>query len=117
MNISPEQDLLASILPSGILEYFTISTLKNNPDSFNIYLEEKNIHPIEYKGQELTSKGFFELITVQDFSLRGKAVFLKTRRRRWFNKDIGLTVFRDWASSSKGNASDTGIRGFFKSIG
>ena len=105
---------MASILPSGILEYFTISTFKNNPDSFDIYLEEINIHPEEYKGHKLISKGFFEPITVQDFPLRGKAVFLKIRRRRWLNEDLGLPVYRNWSLVAKGTRLTQEFAAFLK---
>jgi len=37
----------------------------------------------------LHSKGFFPEIEVQDFPIRGKAVYLRVRRRRWEDPETG----------------------------
>ena len=37
-----------------------------------LYLEEKNVIPVEYQSCKFSSKGFYEKITVQDYSLRVK---------------------------------------------
>jgi hypothetical protein len=55
----------------------------------SLYLDEKNIISEEYSKDKLLSKGFFDEITVQDFPLLGKAVFLHIRRRRWLNLTTG----------------------------
>ena len=57
--------------------------------------EEKNTLPDGYSKEEYESKGFFNK-RVQDFPLRGKAVFLKVRRRRWRHKETGEELTRDF---------------------
>ena len=91
-----EKDYLSLLLPQGLLEFFkvTSATLKDN--AYHIYLEELNIHPEHLQGVKLVSKGFFEEVTVQDFPLRGKACFLKIKRRKWLNEETGKNVSRDW---------------------
>ncbi|AGA76704.1 ISAon1 family transposase N-terminal region protein [Echinicola vietnamensis] len=77
------KDFLGLFLPAGILEYFEISSIDNRQDAYYIGLDENNIFPEEYSSHNLESKGFYEASTVQDFPIRGKACYLKVRRRRW----------------------------------
>lgn len=116
MSKDHTQALLEAFLPSGILEYFTLSDYKIHPDRFEIYLEEQNIHPKEYEGNKLTSKGFFEPITVQDYPIRGKSVFLKIKRRRWLNEDTGLVVYRNWELVAKGTRLTGEFAAFLKAL-
>ncbi|WP_456305213.1 ISAon1 family transposase N-terminal region protein [Dyadobacter helix] len=48
----------------------------------NKHLEEKNLHPIEFKDQKLESKGFLPEIYIQDFPIRNQKVTLCIKRRR-----------------------------------
>lgn len=91
-----ETNLLQFILPEELLEYFELSDAQKNSNSYTFYLSEKNIHPQEYTGQKLQSKGFFDEETVRDFPLRGKACFLKIKRRKWMNKETGKIGYRNW---------------------
>lgn len=85
---------LASLfLPSGLLERFELirveelGNTKNKKLEYHIWLDENNDLPAMYENYE--SKGFYPVKIVQDFPIRGKAVFLHIRRRRWRDK-IGL---------------------------
>jgi hypothetical protein len=109
-----EKQLLTAFLPSGILDYFSISDVTYNPDNFEIYLEEQNIHPQEYKGQKLSSKGFYQQISIQDYPVRGKAVYLKIKRRRWLNEDTGEIVTRNWELVAKGTRLTQEFAAFLK---
>ena len=73
------------LLPEGVLEYFEILKVDQSKTETSIFLQEKNIIPEEYIGRRLESKGFYEDSKVQDFPLRGKAVYLIVRRRRWID--------------------------------
>jgi len=72
--------------------------------------------PEEYHSDRLLSKGFFDEITVQDFPLRGKAVYLHIRRRRWLNQTTGAVVFRDWNMVAQGTRMTTEFASFLKAI-
>ena len=112
-----ELKLLANlVLPTGILEYFTIKTIEHQPDVYNIYLEEVNSKPLEYSNFKLTSKGFFEEISIQDFPIRGNKVFLHIRRRRWLNETTGDTVYRDWSLVAKGTRMTNEFASFLKEL-
>lgn len=91
-----EKDYLSLLLPQGLLEFFKVTSAVLKDNAYHIYLEELNIHPEHLQGVKLTSKGFFDEVTVQDFPLRGKACFLKIMRRKWLNEETGKNVSRDW---------------------
>ena len=74
---------LSLFLPSGILDYFTLVNHVSQDTCFILYLEEKATIPAEYSDLHLHSKGFLPEIEVQDFPIRGKAVYLRIKRRRW----------------------------------
>jgi hypothetical protein len=109
-------DIAQFVLPQGILEYFIVNDVKQSQQDLHFYLEEKNIIPQEYKDNKLTSKGFFEEIKVQDFPIRGKAVYLLIKRRRWFNEDIGINVYRNWELIAKGTRMTKEFAFFLKAI-
>jgi hypothetical protein len=90
------QALVRLLLPEGILEYFELIKVVEAIPGLNIYLEEKNITPIEYKDEKLESKGFLPEIYIQDFPIRNQKVTLCIKRRRWEVKDSGKVVTRDW---------------------
>ena len=91
-----EKDYLSLLLPQGLLEFFKVTSAVLKDNAYHIYLEELNIHPEHLKDVKLTSRGFYDEITVQDFPLRGKACFLKIKRRKWLNQETGKNESRDW---------------------
>ena len=109
-------DLLKILLPSDLLFYFELTDVKSSDTSTILFIEEKNIHPEQYKSDKLLSKGFYEPITIQDFPLRGKPCFLKVKRRRWLNEDTGAPVCRDWNMVAKGTRLTSDFAFFLKGI-
>jgi hypothetical protein len=114
--------LLAHFLPKGLLEHFTITSINDLEDTilkvkyFEIQLEENNIllrsDSIEYE-----SKGFTE-ITLQDFPIRGKAVYLKIKRRRWRHKLRSKEVVRnDFSFVAVGSGFTQELSDFLKGTG
>ncbi|AXE19394.1 transposase [Runella rosea] len=84
------------LLPEGILDYFELSEIVEGLTGLQIYLEEKNLPPSEYKNQKLESKGFLPERYIQDFPIRNQRVTLCIKRRRWEVKAAGEIVSRDW---------------------
>ena len=80
------------LLPEGTLDYFDIVDVKESGSEVVIYLEEKNVVPLEYASKETESKGFYDPVVVQDFPLRGKKVFLNIRRRWMLSLIIVISV-------------------------
>jgi len=109
-------NLAKLLLPDDISAFFTITDVTQSNEVITIYLEENNIQPQEYKNDKLVSKGFFESITVQDFPLRGKSVYLEIRRRRWTNETTGEIVWRDWEVVASGTRMTKEFASFLKVI-
>jgi hypothetical protein len=99
-----------------MLDYFEVTSVEKTEDSYTLSLSEKNQHPEEYAGQVLISKGYFEEITVKDFPIRGKACYLKVKRRRWLNEDTGKIVSIDWQLVAKGTRMTKEFASFLKAL-
>jgi hypothetical protein len=109
-------DLANFVLPIGVLDYFTITNINQTEEDLCIYLDENNIIPQEYKNDKVISKGFYEESRIQDFPIRGKAVYLYVRRRRWFNETIGEYICRDWTLVANGTRMTQEFASFLKVI-
>ena len=83
---------LSLFLPSGILDYFTLVNHVSQDTCFILYLEEKATIPAEYSDLHLHSKGFLPEIEVQDFPIRGKAVYLRIKRQQKYRRDWSLVA-------------------------
>jgi hypothetical protein len=88
-------ELIRLLLPEIIVESFELTSYKKGEEILHLYLKEINFIPKEYRQYKLSSKGFFDKITVQDFPIRGHQVYLHITRKRWLNEDSGQVVFRD----------------------
>jgi len=118
MNLSslllPNQ-LLAHFNTTKVLELGDISTKKM---IFEIHLEEKNQLPDNYNRDKYESKGFYAEKTIQDFPVRGKALYLIIKRRRWRSKiDKSVTVKSDYSFISEGSKLTQELSDFLKGTG
>ena len=87
--------MLASIvLPTQILDYFSIVGISQTSTEIHISLDEK-MHPELSKDVHFESKGFMEAVSVTDFPIRDHKVILKIRRRRWTDTRTGNCSQRD----------------------
>jgi len=103
-------------LPEGLLDYFDIISHKSEKEKIHFYLEEKNILPNEHQSEIAQSKGFSPEITIEDFPLRGKSVFLHIKRRRWTLVNTGKIIKRDWNLVAKGTRITNEFASFLKDI-
>ncbi len=118
-----EHDLLEEFLPDFLLDYFEIVALKklgnvsNKQMEFEIHLNEKNV--LHNTDSDLTyeSKGFLPPRRAQDFPIRGKAVYLVIRRRRWRHKITKKEVSNNYSFIAKGSNLTEDISAFLKSTG
>ncbi len=111
-----QEELLQLLLPEGILEYFAVTRIHQDHKEIWIYLEELNVTPVEYAQEQLISKGFMEESSVQDFPIRGKAVRLFVKRRRWYNNSTGQYVTRNWDMIAGGTRMTKEFAAFLKAI-
>ncbi len=116
MSTSPSIDLAKYILPEEIFKYFHLIEIKESDNALHFYLEELNVLPDEYSGQEMESKGFHQESVIKDFPLRDKALYLHVRRRRWLHKATGQVVSRDWNLVAEGTHYTQGFVFFLKGL-
>ena len=109
-------ELLKLLLPEIIVDYFELTSYEKGEEILHLYLREINSIPKEYRQYKLSSKGFFNEITVQDFPIRGHQVYLHITRRRWLNEDTGQVIFRDWNLVADGTRVTQEFASFLKEI-
>ena len=83
--------MLASIvLPTQILDYFSIAIVGISQTSTEIHISlDEKMRPELSKDVHFESKGFMEAVSVTDFPIRDHKVLLKIRRRRWTDTRTG----------------------------
>ncbi len=120
MNI----DVLKSVLPLGLLDHFDIVDFKElgdlttKKDCFFIYLDEKNVIHTHKDSDQYESKGFNDRTLIQDFPIRGKAVYLGIRTRRWRSKQNKREeVKNDYSFIAEGSKLTLDLSDFLKGTG
>ena len=87
-----EQDYLNMlariVLPSQILNYFTIEGVERTETEIHIKLDEKVNEELS-EDVHFESKGFMAAVSVTDFPIRDHKVILSIRRRRWTDVRTG----------------------------
>lgn len=94
--------LVAFLLPDFIVTYYELTRVDKLSDVLHLYLEEKNYEVSDVAKENLLSKGFLPEITIQDFPIRDKRVFLHVKRRRWLNTNSGQIEQRNWSEVADG---------------
>ena len=104
------------LLPEGVLDYFEVKSVNQPEDDYEIELEERPLKPDEFVDERLTSKGFVDAVTLSDFPIRGRACFLKVKRRRWLNELTNQVVSRDWDLVANGTRMTKEFATFLKGL-
>jgi len=118
-----DKSILQYFLPAGLLDNFEITKVEEvanntgNGKEILIYLEEYNKLPEGYDTKDYESKGFFPEKKIQDFPIRGKAVYLVIKRRRWRNKEDRKEIHNDYTFIAEGSKLTKEISDFLKSTG
>ena len=119
-----KKDLSYMFLPTDLLEYFEVISaeelgdVSTNKMVFHIQLEEKNKLPPAYDREQYQSKGFYPSKTIQDFPVRGKALYLIIKRRRWRSKDRSSPDIKsDFSFISEGSKLTKELSDFLKGTG
>jgi|SRR5580704_11786440 hypothetical protein len=117
-----EKEVVGCFFPKELTAHFEIVNIKllcnveAKEEFFLIEFEEKNSLPEHLDKSEYESKGFFEK-TIQDFSIRGKAVFLRIKRRRWRHKVTKESVSKDFSFIADGSKFTQELSDFLKERG
>ena len=78
-----------------MVSHFEITAFKTEKKDIHISFIENKTTPKEETNRILVGNGFHDALTIQDFPLRGKTVFLHVKRRRWSDKQTGESVHRN----------------------
>jgi hypothetical protein len=97
-------------------DHFEVVSTTNTEEILHLYFEEKANQPKKFDTVELVSKGFKVEITIQDFPLRGKFVYLHIKRRRWTNNTNGEIVKINSNLVAKGTSITHDFAAFLKEI-
>jgi hypothetical protein len=116
--------VFSHFLPDGLLEHFDVvdfqelGDLDTKKDCFYIYLDEKNLLPNGFNNDDYESKGFYNRTLIQDFPIRGKAVYLGIRRRRWRSKtNKTIEIKSDYSFITEGSKLTIELADFLKYTG
>lgn len=110
-------------MPSNLLAHFNLTALielcdvKTKEEYFELCLEEKNEILLDVNTSLYESKDLSE-ITIQDFPIRGKAVYLKIKRRRWrLKSDPNKIIRNDLTFIAEGSGFTKELSDFLKESG
>lgn len=79
-----QAEVLKTIFPEVITDNFDFIKYEEQADRLDYWLDERDYMSREdYKSGTVREYGFTEERKIQDFPIRGKAVFLHIRRRKW----------------------------------
>lgn len=109
-------DLLKVLLPELLITHFDIVNHDTKEDILHLYFEEKSQVPNEFKSRMIISHGFHKEISIQDFPIRGRKVFLHIKRRRWLDKSTNEVVQRNWDLVAQGTRMTIEFAAFLKAI-
>lgn len=113
-------DFLVHLFPSGLLEHFSIIDFKELGDIryktmfYEISLEENNVILGDYDSSLYETKDF-TTVELQDFPIRGKAVYLKIKRRRWrLKSDKSKSIKNDFSHIAVDSGFTNELAAFLK---
>lgn len=110
-------------LPEGLLTHFEVVYLLELGDVstkkmiFEIHLDEKNQLRDGVDSSQYESKGFLPSSRIQDFPIRGKAVYLVFRKRRWRHKTTRKELTNNYFHVAEGSRLTQELSDFLKGTG
>ena len=74
-------------LPDGLEELFEMVRFERTDKAYDIWLDEKKkLSAEDYRNPDIVARGYTDYITIQDYPLRGRPVFLHMRKNKWWDK-------------------------------
>lgn len=117
------KEFLSLFLPESLLNHFDVELIQELGEIshkcmiYHIHLTEKNNLPQGYTKAQFESKGFYKPKTIQDFPIRGKAVYFVVKRRRWRDKKTKQELKSDYSFISEGSKLTSELSDFLKGTG
>lgn len=95
---------IKTIFPEVITENFEFVNYEESSDRLDYWLDERGYMSREdYKKGTVREYGFTEERVIQDFPIRGKAVYLHVRRRKWRDTEDGIIFTYDYDLAEEGS--------------
>ena len=113
-------EFLKEVFPETFLEYFEIvryemlCDVNTKTEYFQLYIDEQIKFPPGVTSVEYESKGFDSSSRIQDFPLRGKAVYLVIRTRLWRHKESRKIVKNNYNFIAEGSKLTNELSDFLK---
>lgn len=96
--------VLRTIFPDIITENFEFVNYEESAERLDYWLDERGYMSREdYKKGTVREYGFTDERVIQDFPIRGKAVFLHIRRRKWRDTEDGSIFTYDYDLTEEGS--------------
>jgi len=97
-----------------LVHYHKLGNVSEKTMELELHLDEKNNLPPGYLSSNYESKGFLPSSRVQDFPIRGQAVYLVIRRRRWRHKETKKEIRNDYSFIAEGSKITQELSDFLK---
>jgi transposase len=110
------QDILQYLLPGEIMTYFDLTDIMEQDGKLIFCLDEKLQIPDDFPAGEYEAKGFTPGKNLLDFPVRGKAVVLYVRRRKWLDKNTGKVLTSTWDLNTDGTKYTKEFGAFLKEL-
>ena len=96
--------LLETIFPSVIVDNFDIVSIQPYPkdEEIHIHLDEKKTIPVEFSSRRVIFHGFTSAKKIQDYPIRGNAVYFHVRRRKWLDQDTNEILTKTYSIAFEG---------------
>ena len=113
-------DIIARFFPDLLLDHFDIvrhvelCDISTKDQFFEIHMDEINSLPSGYSAIDYESKGFYKRVRIQDFPIRGKAVFFDDKTRRWRDKITKKQLVSDYSFITEGARLTQELSDFLK---
>jgi len=107
-----QDDLLRLFLPTWLFDYFELEKFTQEADRIDVYLGEQKQIPTSRDPH--ISHGFTDYSIIQDFPIKGKAVYLHLRRRKWLNQSTGEIITRKFEVAYEGTRLTKDFVAFLK---
>ena len=117
------KEYLSLFLPEALLDHFDIEFIQELGEVshkrmiYHIHLTEQNDLPQGYTKGKYESKGFYKPKVIQDFPIRGKAVYFIIKRRRWRHKHTKQELKSDYSFIAEGSKLTSELSDFLKGTG
>ena len=71
-------------LPAGLEELFEMVRFERTALAYDIWLDEKKQRSDEdFRNPNIVARGYTDYVTIQDYPLGGRPVFLHLRKNKW----------------------------------